>query len=169
MFDPSQCLQRTEGDKLVLVPRYAKAEMQAWDLMRRMDLGPVDKAPFAVRDEHDRELFLYPEGKLNAYQLVGVFDDPARFLAFSRDAVPVLRAEGWQVAFSEDYPYQIAEGEVGWWADVGEGSGIDWMSFELGIEFEGSRVNLVPTLAKLIGELPPDLLRAAVQEASATA
>ena len=165
--DDAQCLQLTEGEKLVLFPRDGKAEMRASDLLRRLDLGPVSKAPFNVAAGHARDLFLYPEGKRqNAYELVGNFDDPSRFLAFSRDAVPVLRAEGWQVVFSDDYPYQIADGEVSWWADVGEGSGIDWMSFELGVEFEGNRIDLIPTLARLIAELPPDLMRAATAKTS---
>jgi hypothetical protein len=37
--------------------------------------------------------------------------------------------------------------------DIGEGSGIDWFSFELGIEFEGHRINLVPHLTEMLAKL----------------
>lgn len=159
--DTAQFLQVTEDDKLVLIVRDAKVEDRAADLLRRMDFGPVNKAPFSVASAHAHDLFLYlPGNRQNGYELIATFDEPARFLEFSRTAVPVLRAEGWQVAFSDDYPYQFAEGEVSWWADVDEGSGIDWMSFEVGIEFDGHRINLIPALAGLIGELPADLARA---------
>ena len=75
-----------------------------------------------------------------------------RFLNFSTEAIPELAAAGWQIAYSDDYPYRIAEGEVGWWADI-ESSGIDWFGFELGIEFEGERINLAPHLANMIANL----------------
>ncbi len=90
------------------------------------------------------------------------FDDPARFIAFSADSVPLLVKEGWQVAFSDDYPYRIAEGDTQWWADLGEGSGIDWFSFELGIEFEGHRINLVPHLTEMLAKLPAKVIEDAV-------
>ena len=80
-----------------------------------------------------------------------------RFLAFSAERVPELVSAGWQIDYSEDYPYRIAEGEAAWWADIGEGSGIDWFSFELGVEFEGHRVNLIPHLTNLLAELPAEL------------
>ncbi len=80
--DASQYLQFTEARKLVLIPRHAMAELRARDLLRRMDLGPLDKSPFGVAGEYARDMFLYPEGKRqNVYELVGTFDEPARFLA----------------------------------------------------------------------------------------
>ncbi|HWO44846.1 MAG TPA: hypothetical protein VNO87_04565, partial [Methylomirabilota bacterium] len=88
-------------------------------------------------------------------------NDPARFIAFSADCVPLLVKDGWQVAFSDDYPYRIAEGDAQWWADIGEGSGIDWFSFELGIEFEGHRINLVPHLTEMLAKLPAKRLELA--------
>ncbi len=74
------------------------------------------------------------------------------FLAFSAETVPELVQDGWQVYYSDDYPYRIAEGAADWWADIGEGSGIDWFSFEMGVEFEGHRINLVTTLANILAQ-----------------
>ena len=36
--------------------------------------------------------------------------------------------------------------------------GIDWFSFELGITFEGQRINIIPQLAPLIQSLPPSIM-----------
>ena len=91
------------------------------------------------------------------YEILQAWDDPSRFLAFSADAVPELVKDGWQVFFSDDYPYRIAEGAADWWADIGEGSGIDWFSFEMGVEFEGHRINLVSQLADILAKLPPKI------------
>ena len=110
--------------------------------------------------EHAGALFLAPPGRLGAHEFAQTFDDPSRFIAFSIEAVPELAHEGWQVAFSDDYPYRIAEGEAAWWADIGEGSGIDWFAFELGVEFEGHRINLVPHLLEFFHRLPAQVLEA---------
>jgi hypothetical protein len=40
-------------------------------------------------------------------------------------------------------------------------AGIDWFSFELGIEFEGHRINLVPHLTEMLAKLPAKLLELA--------
>ncbi len=60
--DTAQFLQVTEDDKLVLIARDAKAEDRAADLLRRMDFGPVNKAPFSVASAHSHDLFLYLPG-----------------------------------------------------------------------------------------------------------
>ena len=81
--------------------------------------------------------------------------------------MPALAADGWQVAYADDYPYRMAEGSVGWWADAGEGSGIDWFSFEIGIEYEGRRINLVPVLVNVLSALPPAVAELAHDPATA--
>jgi hypothetical protein len=48
---------------------------------------------------------------VDPYRVITSFIDPARFIAFSTDCVPLLVKDGWQVAFSDDYPYRIAEGD----------------------------------------------------------
>ncbi len=155
------CLQRVEGGKLIVIPRDAAAEEAALKRLKRLEFDALAHAPFQVEAEHEGAFFLYPSSRRNSYELVATFDDPDRFLAFSAEKAPVLEADGWRIAFSDDYPYRLAEGEATWWAETGEGSGIDWFSFELGIEFEGHRINLIPALAKVIGALPPDVAAAA--------
>ena len=157
---PTPILERTEGDKLILTPRNEAAETEAGQRLAELGLGPLG-TPLQARAEHAGALFLAPPGRPGPYEFVASCDDPSRFVAFSLQALPKLTQEGWQVTYAGDYPYRIAEGEPAWWADIGEGSGIDWFAFELGVDFEGHRINLVPQLANLLGRLSPQMLEAA--------
>ena len=148
-------LERIENGRLILMPRDHKAELAAAELLGRYGMAPLLKMPFDIVPEHERDLYLQPS-KVSIYDFVKVFDQPERFIAFGTEAIPELVSSGWQIEFSDDYPYRIADGDVQWWADTEEGSGIDWMSFELGIEFEGHRINLVPQLAAMLAKLPSE-------------
>ena len=152
-----QMLERMEGDRLLLTPRDRKAEVTAIRRLAKLGFTPLNDLPFNAPPEHQEDLFLAPPNISSHYELMEIWNDPSRFLAFSADTVPELVKDGWQVLFSDDYPYQIAEGTADWWADIGEGSGIDWFSFEMGVEFEGHRINLIPQLADILAKLPPQV------------
>ena len=156
--DAAQCLQYMEGDKLILVPRDHQAEMRASELAHHHNLKPIKDSPLDLIKPLVGSLFMAPAGNQHVHELARNFDDAERYLAFSLHSVPRLQEKGWQIEFSADYPYRVAEGDVGWWADVEGGSGIDWFGFELGIEFAGERINLIPTLAAMIGDLPPAII-----------
>jgi superfamily II DNA or RNA helicase len=158
---PVQLLERAEGDRLILSSRDKPAEDKARQQLAEFGLVTVAHGPLQVRAEDAGALFFLPPGKPNAYEIISRLDDPSRFAAFSLDTVPKLIAEGWHVAFSDDYPYRVAEGEAAWWADVGDSSGIDWFSFELGVDYDGHRINLVPHLTGILGRLSPQMLEAA--------
>jgi superfamily II DNA or RNA helicase len=158
---PPAVLERTEGDRLLLMPRHKAAETKARQRLAELGLAPLAAGPLQAGAEHAGALYIPPPGRVNPYELVSRLEDPSRFIAFSLEAVPKLLAEAWQVAFSDDYPYRIADGEVAWWADVGDGSGIDWFAFELGVDYEGHRINLVPHLTGLLGRLSSQMLEAA--------
>ena len=157
---PAAVLERMEGGKLVLTQRRKAAEDKARRQLAKRRVVPLTKGLFQVDRTHAGALFIAPPGRLGAYDLLATFDDPSRFIAFSAEAVPELRQQGWQVSFSDDYPYRVAEGEASWWADIGEDSGIDWFAFELGVDYEGQRINLVPHLVDFLGQLPPQLIDA---------
>src|ERR1700730_18653464 len=131
--------------------------MQSSNRLSDIGLKALDSLPFVVQPEHARDFFITPPSSATCDFLTS-FADPARFTTFSAEVVPQLIKEGWHVIFSQDYPYRIAEGDSQWWADIGESSGIDWFSFELGLEFNGERINLVPLLTELISDLPAKLV-----------
>jgi len=168
-----ELLERVEGDKLIVTPRDPRSEAEA--AQRLADFGMVGVAgmPFDVSPEHAGDLVIAPQDDDDIWDDPDFddefdeseeTDDAGRYIAFSLDAVPQLLQDGWVVTFSDDYPYRMAEGDVRWWADIGEGSGIDWGSFELGVEFEGVRIDLVPHLVSMLTSLPPGVLGFALSD-----
>jgi superfamily II DNA or RNA helicase len=151
---PAEVLERMADNRLILTPRDRKAEAEAANRLAKLGFAPFSALPFTVPPENQADLFHAPPGISSPYEILQACDDPNRFLAFSAETVPELVKDGWQIVFSDDYSYRIAQREADWWADVGEGSGIDWFSFEMGIEFEDHRINLVPQLASILGKLP---------------
>jgi superfamily II DNA or RNA helicase len=73
-------------------------------------------------------------------------DPEQALLEFSYHHVPALRADGWTVDIDDDYPIRIADAGEDWFAEVDEGSGIDWFGVELGIMVDGERVSVLPLL-----------------------
>ncbi|HEU0060057.1 MAG TPA: DEAD/DEAH box helicase [Hyphomicrobiaceae bacterium] len=158
----AQMLERLEGDVLVITPRDGKLECAALERLGALGLKGIKDGLLETSSEHANDLLIASGGEERPDEALAGLDDPTRFIAFSAEAVPLLRSEGWQIAYSDDYPYRMAEGEVAWWADLGEGSGIDWFSFELGIEFEGQRISLAPQLASMLSRLPAEVSRLAL-------
>ncbi len=162
-----EMLERLDDKRLILTPRDHRAELAAAERLAALGLAPLARTPMiqsplaqsssATTAAQANALFLFPENAEHPHQFLRSFDDPARFLDFSAECIPELLAEGWEIAYSADYPYQIVEGDATWWADIGEGSGIDWLSFELGIDFDGHRIDLVPHLTDMIAGLPPEI------------
>ncbi len=82
------------------------------------------------------------------------------FCAFSAYIVPQLKNLGWRVETDPDYPFRVVQGEPRWYANVekvvrtndGEErvARPDWFGLELGVDFDGKRVNLLPALLELI-------------------
>ena len=75
--------------------------------------------------------------------------------SFTAYAVPQLRALGWRVELPTDYPYQVVAPDVPWYAHVADDEQPGWFNFELGIEVDGRRVNLLPALLDLLQSMPP--------------
>ena len=116
---PVQTLERVDDDRLILTPRDMRVEQKAGARLARLGVKALNSLPFDVPPEHAGDLIIAPAGDVDPYRVITSFNDPARFIAFSTDCVPLLVKDGWQVAFSDDYPYRIAEGDPQWWADIG--------------------------------------------------
>jgi superfamily II DNA or RNA helicase len=69
------------------------------------------------------------------------------FIAY---ALPQLRRLGWQVDVADDYPWQVIDGALPWYASLEPNEDPAWFNFELGIEFEGQRLDLLPALLELL-------------------
>jgi len=89
--------------------------------------------------------------------LVSIEEDPSLYCAFTAQAVPALRRQGYDVEIDDAYPYRFVEAEVSWYSDLEpDESAPGWFGVELGIEIGGQRVNLLSVLLGLLeqsGEL----------------
>ena len=109
---PTPVLERTEGDTLILTPRDKAAEDKAMKRVAEIGLRSLAGGPLQVIAELAGALFIAPPGRPGIYEFISACDEPSRFIAFSLEAVPKLAQEGWQIAYSDDYPYRVAEGEA---------------------------------------------------------
>ncbi|MCA9705917.1 MAG: DEAD/DEAH box helicase [Myxococcales bacterium] len=83
--------------------------------------------------------------------VVDVTEDIDALCAFSAQAVPRLRALGWQVEISETYQCRVVS-EATWYADLQEPTDDDgsWFELELGVDVDGRKVDLLPLLLELL-------------------
>lgn len=88
-------------------------------------------------------IFAYGSPPDDAYALACEAD----WLNFMQDAVPRLRAEGWQVEFDDDFRHHALEIEA-WDAQLIEAEG-GWFDLDMGVVVEGERLPLAPLLASL--------------------
>ncbi len=83
--------------------------------------------------------------------VVDVGGDLDALCGFSAQAVPRLRAGGWQVEIADDYHCRVAD-EVTWYADLQppEDQDANWFELELGVDVDGRKVDLLPVLLELL-------------------
>jgi superfamily II DNA or RNA helicase len=162
--DPRPHIEKSQGQSLLLMARDKDKEDAAAQRLKSTRFIPASQAVFDVQGLPRGVYWLRPRSDAGPYDMLDELDAPERFIAFSAEHIPRLMKAGWHVVFDAKYPYQIAEGDAEWWADVGEGkAGIDWFSFELGITYEGQRLNIIPQLASLIARLPPSVMALATK------
>ncbi len=137
----------TQDGVLLQVKRDSRAERRAAERLHGLGLGRII---------HHCPL---PPTHIHAGDMMLVDPDPAAWFDFMLDDVPQLRDEGWLIEIAEDFPLRLASptGDIS--IEIQESSGIDWFDLDLGVIVDGTRVNLVPALLKLLAdpELAPDL------------
>ena len=76
-------------------------------------------------------------------------DEPEWMGVLYRD-VPKLRADGWEIEITADFPFQlvVADGDIA--AELHESSGIDWFDLDLGVMVGGERIDLVPAILAVL-------------------
>jgi superfamily II DNA or RNA helicase len=98
-----------------------------------------------------------PPGSAADY-LVRLDGDVHARCGFAAYAVPQLRDLGWQVEVDPGYRWQVLDqGVVPWYASLEPDEEADWFSLELGVEHDGQRINLLPTLLDLLRSGPRSL------------
>ncbi len=136
--DPMTHVSVPRGRSRHRVLRDFAAEARARQLLERY--GPIE---LDTLDTHAA----MPDS--TADYVVDIEGDIDTLCAFSATAVPKLRALGWRVEVSDDYPCQVVKAEK-WYADIDGKDESDWFELELGVEVDGQRVDLLPALLDLL-------------------
>ncbi|WP_028489772.1 SNF2-related protein [Thiothrix lacustris] len=136
------------GKQRYRIHRDLDAEQQALDTLE--DYG-FETANNRFPDLHRLELLMHP-------------DSPAltalRWNDFLDHGVEALRADGWNVTLDDafDLNFDIVGDLDAAWEESANGN--DWFEISLGFEVEGQRINLLPILVDMLGQMEsPQALR----------
>lgn len=78
---------------------------------------------------------------------------------FQNDNMPELEQDGWLFHIDESFYLQIEEAND-WYGELEDEPSSDWFEISLGIELNGQKINLLPSLVELlVTEKNPQLLR----------
>jgi superfamily II DNA or RNA helicase len=86
-------------------------------------------------------------------------EDAAAWLRFVHARVPNLRAAGWEVAFHDDFLYEMREPDGPVAVEIETGGDNDWFGLSLGIEVDGERLDLqaiLPAVLPYLAAEPAD-------------
>ncbi len=135
-------LTQADGGQIVSITRRPQAEKTFRTRLEDLGFERVDEIGlYDVKPEHRGDFIM-----MGLDSDEDLLDPEQALLAFSYHHLPVLRAEGWSVEVDEDYPVHIADAGDDWFAEVDEGSGIDWFGVDLGILVDGERLSVLPAL-----------------------
>ncbi len=76
-------------------------------------------------------------------------------LAFTAEALPALRRDGWTVNVEESWPFRLRDAPAIFRAGI-ESSQADWFSIALKLEVEDQVIDFAPVVLSLIARLPLD-------------
>jgi len=154
--DPRALPTRVTGLQVMTFTRDAGLERTASGFLAEWGFVATSEHPLVnVPREHAHTLMTFRSAQ----------DKDDTLLEFSLRGVPELRALGWRITMSDDYPYRIIEDEVGWYADVNEAPGSDWFDVELGITLGDQRLSLLPILVNLVRSMPQQMTLETLKEA----
>ncbi len=116
---------------------------------------PAEQAAIDTLGQHALVMIRGPELPTLSFAPAAAMDDKApaeqgllAWLAFQEQAVPALRAAGWQVEIPAGLDLHVTDAED-FTAALEDGDG-DWFRLSLGVEVDGERINLLPALLALL-------------------
>ena len=144
------CSTYFDGERVTRVTRNKKAEQAAVKELRKWG--------FEEEEEEDED---WGQSAGNdCFVLESEFIDNAAedWLDFQMEGVAKLRALGWRIEY-DNFRFQLVEATQ-WYCDVDKLEQQDWFSIGLGVEIEGQRVDLLPTLLEYLHNFPRGLPKA---------
>jgi superfamily II DNA or RNA helicase len=85
--------------------------------------------------------------------VVRIDGDSHAYCAFTAAATRELQALGLEVAIDPSYPFRVVDKDVPWFASVEpDEKQPDWFSLELGVEVDGTKVDLLPLVIEMLDD-----------------
>ncbi len=143
---------------LVEINRDARAERAATQLFRSFEMAPVSSRHVWQVPADCRSMYTLSKGDPD--------HDEASWYDFLVSDLPVAREKGWDIAVADDFPYRLATMEGDFDAELTEGSGIDWLELHVGVSVDGSRVDILPALARALRMIPAESMAGLLEDDS---
>ena len=151
--DPSV---RTEAG-VITYHRQLDRERAAHDRLAEHGADRVEHVPDLDFDDEASPLDrVFTDGVDDGVELAGAVSAAERALAFTADAVPALRADGWRVEVAPSWPWPVHDGPVALRATADGDAGGDGFAIGLQLEADGQALDLVPLVEAVIDALPLD-------------
>lgn len=148
--DPETFITVFDGKKIIKHPRNKEKEGLLVEQLKKHNLVSLG---------HYSNKYLIPiPMQQNHYTMKVAIKDIAKqkfdqkWENFMVTSVPILRNEGWNIIMARGFPYNIVQPDDDWYSNLSEGSGVDWFSFELGVNVNGTPVNLLPILLQALND-----------------
>ncbi|MCY1273737.1 hypothetical protein D9M68_292410 [compost metagenome] len=127
-----------QDDRIVRVSRQPERENALRLELRQLGFKPAMRRSDALEDSAG-EMFELP--------------DDSAWQDFMRESLPQLRERGWEIDIRPEFVFDLTPVED-WYAEIEETDDRQWFDLELGIQVEGRRVSLLPSLIELIRRTP---------------
>ena len=141
-------VRRVRNGKLVEIVRKRAEELATMERMEPFGLAPAvdcEGLPWDMADALPEDAWVFPgKGYAGALEV----NTPARWLGLREK----LEKEGFAVEYASSFPFEVLEGPPRWYGVAHVDDGGEAFEFEMGIEVEGKRVNLLPTVARALSE-----------------
>jgi hypothetical protein len=133
------------GDKLKIIRRHKTSESQF--LAELNSKSNLVMAPFASSFSASKKSIPF------IYQSEDPKEDlGSKWLSFSHQILPMLKATGWRINFDPSFKYVIVDADEEWESDVTSGNSW-WFSLKLGITVDGKQMSLLPILSTLLASM----------------
>jgi superfamily II DNA or RNA helicase len=143
-----------EGEIAVTLLRDQQAEGEAYDRLQVAGARFIDDCDGRPGKGVRKSDLFFPDPDDDGYDDQIELDGSV--LNFMSTVVPELKSQGWRIELSEDWPFRFYDGPVEIRADANEkpsATGNDWFSFDLNLQADGQRVDLIPTIVDLLAQL----------------
>ena len=141
-------VRRVRDGKLVEIARKRADELATMERLENFGLAPAvdcEGLPWDMADALPEDAWLFPgKGYAGALEV----NTPARWLGLRER----IENDGFMVDYASTFPFEVLEGPPQWYGVAVEEKGGDAFDFEVGIEVEGHRINLLPAVGRALSE-----------------